>query len=320
MNPRISVIIITYNRVQLLVETLQQLLSDPYQPKEIIVIDNHSTDDTGQILTRQFGDRILYKRMERNLGVPGGRNEGVKLATGDILFFIDDDAVLMPNGLEKVARKFQDNPRLGIFSAKVINFYTGQLDHSSWVYSIHRLKDQNIPFRSYKFVGGASAISRAVFDQCGYFWDRLFFMHEEIDLSLRALDKGFEIWYYPDVVVYHKLNSTGRMGISSRFFEYGTGNMVWIHFRYYPVWLALLRNLYFLFFNFLSAMRSGNVPAYGRGLRRCVAGITLPFKERWKISWQTIREVQQLKKVRKDSVFKRAKRVLGIEKFNYENI
>ena len=85
----VSVIIPTYNRAQLVCECVESVLAQEYEPKEIIVIDDGSTDDTAQALA-QFSDRINCIRQE-NQGAAAARQRGLDSARGEFLSFLDSD-------------------------------------------------------------------------------------------------------------------------------------------------------------------------------------------------------------------------------------
>lgn len=316
-NIKISIIIITWNRAASLFETLENILNDPYENKEIIVIDNNSIDGT-QALVKKNYPSVIYHYNEKNMGVPGGRNSGIRLATGDILFFIDNDAELMQNGLHKIEQYFSELPELGVLAPQVRNFYTEKLDLSSWVYSIHKLKYQDESFTTFAFAGGAAAIHKKVFEKCGLFWDELFFMHEESDLAHRIIENNFIIRYQPDIIVYHKVKDTQRYGISSRFYHYGTRNRLWINLRYYPLFQAVLKNSIFLFFQFIAALRTHNLRSFFKGLYESIKNIDIPFKYRHKLEKDTLRKIKKLQYIKKDSFLRRAGRVLGLGKANAE--
>ena len=89
---KVTVIIPTYNRAYCLAATLQSLQRQTYPHWEALVIDDGSTDDTAALITqlRRDDDRIRY-HPQRNQGVSGARNAGLRLADGDWIAFLDSD-------------------------------------------------------------------------------------------------------------------------------------------------------------------------------------------------------------------------------------
>jgi glycosyltransferase involved in cell wall biosynthesis len=96
---RVSAIVPSYNRADLLPQTLDQLLGQTSPPDEVIVVDDGSTDDTAAAAAR-FGARVRYARIE-NSGAPVARNVGAALATGDWLWFCDSDDLWRPQYLDR---------------------------------------------------------------------------------------------------------------------------------------------------------------------------------------------------------------------------
>jgi glycosyltransferase involved in cell wall biosynthesis len=95
--PKVSVIIPTYNRADLISEAIQSVLDQTFTDFEIIVIDDGSTDNTSEIITA-FPVRYFY---QENQGVAAARNKGIELSHGEYIAFLDSDDILMNNALEK---------------------------------------------------------------------------------------------------------------------------------------------------------------------------------------------------------------------------
>jgi GT2 family glycosyltransferase len=306
--PKISIIVITYNRRKELIELLVNLQDQDYENREIIVVDNNSTDDTAKHLKNIPG--IQYYLLDENLGVPGGRNYGIRKAKGDLLFFIDNDAELIDGGLQLIESEFRKNKHLGILACRIDNFFSRELDLSSWVYTIHKLKDKDISFDTFYFVGCGFVIKREVIDTCGLFWDDLFFMHEEKDFAFRVINAGYTIRYEPGIRVYHKVSLENRYNVSSRFYEYGARNMIWIFIRYYPIYLLLLKIPAFIILQLNSAMKTSNVNIFIKSLRDSFSNIDVAIKKRQVLDRTTLKKIKKLQYVKKDSLLNRVIRVV----------
>ncbi len=100
ISPKVSVIIPTYNRREYVQETIDSVLAQTYTDYEIIVIDDGSTDGTGEALQSRYGDRIHYEWQE-NQGESVARNRGIELARGEYIAFLDSDDLWLPEKLEK---------------------------------------------------------------------------------------------------------------------------------------------------------------------------------------------------------------------------
>lgn len=112
MNPLISIIIPTYNRANLISETLDSILAQTYQKWECIIIDDGSTDNTEEII-RHFlikDNRFEYfKRPKKAIKGPGFcRNYGFEKSTGEFIYWFDSDDILLIDALEKRVNCFQE--------------------------------------------------------------------------------------------------------------------------------------------------------------------------------------------------------------------
>lgn len=92
---RVSVVIPCFNYGHLLAEALDSCLRQTHQPHQILVIDDGSTDDTGDV-ARSYGPVVTYVA-KRHAGVSAARNMGARLATGDFVVFLDADDLLEPD-------------------------------------------------------------------------------------------------------------------------------------------------------------------------------------------------------------------------------
>lgn len=113
---KFSIIITTYNRVDFLKRAIASALEQT-RPCEIIVVDNASTDDTINYV-KSLGDRVQYHRNPSNMGHAGAVNEGVRLATGDWVKFVDDDDYIAANCIEVMAGAIAAHPPAVICSCQ----------------------------------------------------------------------------------------------------------------------------------------------------------------------------------------------------------
>lgn len=114
--PLFSIVIPTYNRADLIMETLKSVFNQTYSHYEIIVVDNCSTDNTEVLLTPlASAGKLRYIKHDRNYERSKSRNTGMKFATGDYLTFLDSDDFMYPSCLEDAACYVQDNPGVKFF-------------------------------------------------------------------------------------------------------------------------------------------------------------------------------------------------------------
>ena len=218
MEKKISVIVITYKRLEVLKGTINSLLLEQNDFEELILVDNCSQDGTleyGQQLEIKQ-KKVKFYSLPENGGVAAGRNFAVQQALGDILVFIDDDAVFNSQGyLPEIEKKFEQNENLGILAFRIINYYSGKMQAKEFPFTNKKL-DQEKERKTSTYIGAGHAIRKEVFEKCGDYPEDFFYGGEELDLSFRAIDHGYEIIYYPTVEVLHKQVPTGRVEESQK--------------------------------------------------------------------------------------------------------
>src|ERR1700735_1430197 len=99
MNPKVSVVIPTYNRADKVRRGVESVLAQTFLDLEVIVVDDGSSDETGQTLKHAFGDRIRYY-FQTNQGASVARNKGIEEARGEWIAFLDSDDLWEKEKLE----------------------------------------------------------------------------------------------------------------------------------------------------------------------------------------------------------------------------
>lgn len=107
--PKISVVIPSYNRANLIAETIQSVLDQTFQDFEIIVVDDGSSDNTREVISR-FPARYFY---QKNRGLPAARNTGIRLSLGEYIAFLDSDDLLLEHALERGIEALERYPEAG---------------------------------------------------------------------------------------------------------------------------------------------------------------------------------------------------------------
>jgi glycosyltransferase involved in cell wall biosynthesis len=100
-NRTVSVIIPTYKRASLIARSINSVLRQTYRDIEVIVVDDGSPDNTGEVVAAIRDERVRYMRHERNKGLPATRNTGIRAASGEYVAFLDDDDEWLPEKLEQ---------------------------------------------------------------------------------------------------------------------------------------------------------------------------------------------------------------------------
>lgn len=186
MRPLVSVIIPSYNRAQLLPKALESVMAQTYPADrtEIIVVDDGSTDGTGQVMALAFPQvRYIY---QTNGGVSSARNRGLREASGSVLTFLDSDDLWLPEKLAAQVAMLTNHPEIGMVVTDVLRRHTsGKEDRLR--------RRETIPVDGYALntviehpalVPSSVAIRRAVYEELGGF-DPTLRTAEDIDYMLR---------------------------------------------------------------------------------------------------------------------------------------
>jgi glycosyltransferase involved in cell wall biosynthesis len=130
VKPFVSVVITTYNQAQYVTETVLSALNQTYRQREIILVDDGSTDDTSARLA-PFRDSVTLVRQD-NQGVAASRNTGVRAAKGELIAFLDGDDLWEPDKLTVQVAAYQAHPGSGLIAVDACMFsHTEVLKHSS---------------------------------------------------------------------------------------------------------------------------------------------------------------------------------------------
>ena len=113
-------IIVTYNRSQMLADTLSSLTVQSRTPEEVIVVDNNSIDNTKTVVENFNGKLNIRYIFEKVQGTSTARNAGIKHATGDIIVFTDDDCIADKDWLRYMELPFLRDPSIGIVGGEVL--------------------------------------------------------------------------------------------------------------------------------------------------------------------------------------------------------
>jgi glycosyltransferase involved in cell wall biosynthesis len=124
----VSVIIPTFNRKEFLPATLASVLNQTMPPDEIILVDDHSTDGTEELVQRYFPTQVRFVK-SKGKGPGAARNTGLSLAQGDFIKFFDSDDLMTVNTLEVQHRLLTSSPKQFVYSAYI---QAREIEHRAW--------------------------------------------------------------------------------------------------------------------------------------------------------------------------------------------
>ena len=241
LRDRMSVAVITHNRREQLMETLDNLCALP-EDVPILVVDNGSMDGTAVAVSERYRNVTLL-RPGRNLGA-AGRNLAVQQLATRYVAFADDDTWWEPGSLTQAAQIFNDHPELAVLTARIIVEPSGRTDPICEEMARSPLRHRSaLPGHALlSFLAGASIVRRQAFLDAGGFDARLFIGGEEEHLAAELASAGWAMAYVPQLVVHHR---AGLRDAHQRR-RYGIRNTLWFTWERRPWRSAMWRTLRFV--------------------------------------------------------------------------
>lgn len=221
MVPTVSIIINTFNRARSLARTLESLSWLRYEKFEVVVVNGPSTDDTTSVLDA-YADRIkIGSCSDANLSI--SRNVGLAMASGEIVAYLDDDAIPEPDWLNALSALYVD-PRVGCVAGYI-------RDHTGYTFQCKvTVCDRFGDAEGYDTVeaalasgavmqgpgsarylsptGANSSFRRCALVGIGGFDEVFAYFLDETDVALRLIDAGWKVVYQPAAEVHHKFASS----------------------------------------------------------------------------------------------------------------
>ena len=205
--PLVSVIIPTYKRPEKLVRCLESVFKGTYENMEIIVINDDPKSDFRPII-KKFKIRLIQHKKE--VYVVKSRNEGARLAKGEILFFVDDDNIIDKSTIENMIFKYINIKNVGLIGPLMYNssgglwFYGGK---ATWINPNVRpvpKTELNKELIETDAIPNAYMISRELYLKIGG-EDPSFPTHEELDMAQRLKLAGYKNYIYTNAITIHDI-------------------------------------------------------------------------------------------------------------------
>ncbi|MBH0201253.1 MAG: glycosyltransferase [Nitrospira sp.] len=215
-----SIIIPVWNRCELTRQCIEALAKTTDDISwELIVVDNHSTDDTASFLSTLGGDIQVITNQE-NLGFAKACNQGARAAHGKYLVFLNNDTIPQPGWLPPLVSEVDAHSDVGIVGSKLL-YPDGTVQHAGVVF----MRSRVIPYHIYRaapstmsavnqrrefqaVTAACMLIRREVFEKVKGFDECFINGFEDVDLCLKVREQGHHVIYQPRSVVYHLESQT----------------------------------------------------------------------------------------------------------------
>jgi GT2 family glycosyltransferase len=223
MNPLVHIVILNWNGKDLTIDCLKSLANVIYDNYKILIVDNGSNDNSVNMIKNQYPN-VEILQLEKNVGYAAGNNAGfdhIKNSNPDYVIFLNNDTTVDPNFIEPLIKPLIENSDIyqsvpKIFYADYsktiwyaggkVNLWLGLVSHKGI------RKDDNNSFNQLEYTDYATGCCFCMryddYDKLGGF-DTSFPMYsEDVDLSLRIRDKGKNILYAPNSIIWHKVSAS----------------------------------------------------------------------------------------------------------------
>lgn len=230
--PLVSVIILNFNGQQMTVDCLRSLSKQNYSNLEIIVVDNASTDKSVETIRKKF-PKVKVILNGRNFGFAQGNNVGCKKARGELILFLNNDALVEKNFLRPLVEKITSEDFVGAVQPKILCYSKKDIIDSVGSYFLksgflyhygHNKRDQkkyNKESEIFTMKGACMLFKKEVLNKVGVFDKDYFAYFEETDLCQRTWIAGYKIFYVPKSKIFHIGGQTARK-LESSFVQYNS--------------------------------------------------------------------------------------------------
>lgn len=189
---KVSIVTPSYNQGQFIEKTILSVLNQTYGNIEYIIIDGGSTDDTMKVVNR-YKDRIDVVIHEKDKGQSDAINKGFKLATGDLVGWINSDDILFPDCVEKIVQLAKEHPDGSIYYPALIDLINENGANAGKVEKFIYGKETLIN-RDYEIIQQGSFYKTAIVKEVNFLNESIHYCMD-LDLWLKLLDHG-SIYFY----------------------------------------------------------------------------------------------------------------------------
>ena len=246
MQYKIAVVIINWNSYLHSRNCIRSLNESSIKDFDIILVDNASTDVSGEKLRDEFND-IIFLKTSSNLGFTGGNNKGIQYALDnqyDYILMLNNDVFVDQNFIYHLKNYLDLHPDVGAVQpliyrhperSKIWNgggFFNRMLAKSF----SNRTFDSNIDPKEIDWISGCAFMLRAsVFRETGLLNEKYFAYHEDVDLSFRIRSAGYKLVFIPASIIYHIGGGSSNSAEKKKegyqnpdVHYYNTRNQIWI--------------------------------------------------------------------------------------------
>lgn len=254
-NPAVSVVILTYNQKVFLESCINAVLSQEYNPHQIIVVDNGSCDETSDFL-RNPNLNITVICNKSNLGFSKAMNKGIEKVTGDYVLLLASDIAIASDCIKTFLECMKNRDDIGLLGGYIYNdsdkrlIFSGKKVSLRFTFKQGSLTDDDGPPETDLVCGGYLFSKSELLKQFKGFDEKFFFYFEDLDLTLRFKKAGFKNLIIPQAKAYHLEGECGikKYENNERVRFELLKNIMLIYFKHAKIyWLGIFFVRYMIF-------------------------------------------------------------------------
>ncbi len=285
-SPDLSIIILNYNVKELLINCLESIFKNKGKEYnwQIIVVDNASEDGSVEKVKEIYRNTGEIYRNNSNLGFAQGNNVGVKYAKAPVVLFLNPDTIIVGDTIQKTYQYLMGNPDIGAVTCRV-ELPDGRLDYSChrgfptpwnafcYFSGLSKIFPHSPIFARYTatflnvktiheidcLTGAFMMVRKIAGDQVGW-WDKDYFWNgEDIEFCYCLKEKGWKIFFYPEVkIIHYKGSSSGK--VKAKAISHGISAMRIFYMKhYYKKYPSIFRDLILLGIKLLEHYRKAKL-------------------------------------------------------------
>jgi GT2 family glycosyltransferase len=264
------VILVNYNGLGWTVRALDSVAAQRHPSVEVLVVDSGSSDASPEEIEAWMGRHPQVHpqllRFRENIGFAVGCNRAFERSRGELLFLLNNDALMQEGVLDRADAAAREHPEAGSFmcsmrfldsperinSTGVVAFWDGTAMDRNWMRPLEENPREVVEVLGP--CGGAAVWRREVLEKVGFLDEEFFMYSEDVDLAMRARRAGYVSLYLPDAVVLHKGGATAARAPKIPLMEIQYRNVLLLMTRNFPA-LARVRGWIMYFARFATGFR-----------------------------------------------------------------
>lgn len=250
-DPFVSIILVNWNGTACLESCLESLRAARYGPKEVILVDNASTDGSVALVKAKY-KHVLVVENKENKGFAGGHDAGLAVARGKYVLLLNVDTVVESSFLAPLVDRLERDTSIGIVQPKGVLGSDRRLIDSigsfflpnGLLYHYGREKDEslpqyNVPLDIFSAKGACMLVRRDVIDRVGLFDPDFFAYFEETDFCMRVWMAGWRVVYEPSARIVHAGGAASSQRPSSFIMYHSSKNVIMTYLKNFSFAYAL---------------------------------------------------------------------------------